>query len=428
MLFLLAIASARSASWKRAIEKYPTVMVLLLSSSCTGCAQAKKLIRTLKPVMPPGIKILSTDLISFQRQLNRKPNKRVPNYAIFRKGKLISVEAANYTYQTFLETIYNIANPRIETISNTSVIDDPQFENTVIFSGSEIDEQFIETAIHFRDSKIKFMFHTGEFGVSIHQQAMNKTTFWRGYPESIVEWIEKVIGFTKPIPFHLGNSSIFFAVTRGATDPEIETYFDYLSNDNIPDGVVLANGNWERDKSLLADCQISPNERSFVLVKPDGRCYPFVDDDVVSCELLKIFISRVMYNWYDQTAPVTPADKKFGMVSPLKGDNIAKMIPNARGCTMLHLYNDASQSTDEMQLLFARIARRFAQRNFKFYEFEIRRNCRPSWIPDSDGFSMFAAWPPGDRRPVIYRSHMTTEAVTKWTHSIARELCNVTIA
>ena len=427
MLLLALLALFEGDPCLQAVKKHKAAIVLLESRFCTGCLQVKRMLRDLKSEFPEGTTTCCANLVKFQESLKRKPDREVPNYALFRNGKLITVVAEEMTNESLLRTLRVLRDPPIERIQEGTEIESDRVLKTVVFRGDEEDEQFAEAAILFRNYPVRFLWERGEFGVSVLDNVKKRTTIWRGYPESIVEWIEKLVNLTRPMPFHRNNSALFLAVGFGVTSPDTDDFFDYLSDGNIPESVVLGYANWDRDAEMLKNCSISPNERTFVLIKPNGMCYPFVDDDVVSSELLKIFIHSVMRGMYDKRAPVSGTEKRYGLVSPLNGASIADTIPNPKICTMLHIYSESSLSTPKMQQMYATLARRFSQKNFRFYEMDTRMNWRPTWIPNNDGFPMLATWAPGDRRPNIYRGIMTLESLTKWIHATAYQTCNLTM-
>lgn len=427
MLLLTLLAFFDDDPCLAAVKKYKAAIVLLESKFCTGCLQVKRLLRDLKSEFPDNTTTCSASLLKFETNLKRKPDREVPNFALFRNGRLITVATENVTNESLLHTLKVLRDPPIDKYEGDPDTDNKDILRTVIFRGEEDDEQFAKTAILFRNYPVRFLREPGEFGVSVYDNLKKRVTIWRGYPESIVEWVEKVVNLTRPIPFHRKHSILFLAVGYGATSPDTDTYFDYLSDGNLPDGVVLGYANWDRDASLLKNCSISPNDRTFVVVKPNGVCYPFVDDDVISCELLKLFLHTVVHGGYDNRKPVNSMERRYGMVTPLNGSKIADVIPSPSICTILHLYTETSISTPKMQQMYATLARRFSQKNFRFYEMDSRTNWRPTWVPNNDGFSMLATWAPGDRRPNIFRGIMTLESLTKWIHATAYQTCNLTM-
>ena len=402
-------------------------MVLITTNDCNNCQKMSNLVSKMKKLIPKEGKICSQDGRHFEKILQRKPNFDVANFALYRKGEFLSIITDNLTEDTISQTMKTLLNPPIykvdENTINRSIF--YQKNKTVVFRNNEEDNEFYKVAILFRDYPITFLLAEGEFGATMIDNVKKRTIHYRGYPESLVEWVAKTADITPPLPYFSPNNTLLVYATYGSVPKETDNIFDSLSY-QLVGHVSLGYANWDRDKYLLRNCKISPNNGTYLGINPNGVCYPFVDDDVVTPELLNFFIRNVRIGYYDYPSPSSQPIYSFGRVVPLNATSILYKIPSHK-CTVLHYSNSKSLSHDEVSRAYARVARKFSQPNLTFYELDAYYNWAPPYVPKNDGFPLIAMWGPHDWRPYIFREILSNGTLANWVLAKANSVCNITI-
>lgn len=404
-------------------------MILLKEEPCRYCNNFSHYVQQIKSSLPEGGIICSKESRVLPISFPRRPNYAVPNFLFFRKGELFQVTTENFTLHSISQTMNKLLNPPVHFIDDSNV-SSPIFyqtEKTVIFYGEDEDfEQFYRASIHFRNYPITFLMGHGEYSAKLIDNYRKRTINYRGYPESIIDWVSKVSDITPPFPVYSSNSSLFLFATYGPSQPETEELFNklsYLINENF----ILGYANWDRDRDFLQKCRVTPNKQgTYLAITPDGRCYPFVDDDVATPELISFFLSKVYNGQFDSPKKILNAESSIGRVLPLDSNLIRTKIPSNK-CTVLHITNSFSFSHKYSTKIFAQIAPQFAQKNLAFYEIDTRFNSLPAYVPNNDGFPMVAMWKPNDEKPSIFRDIMTKGTLANWIFAVANLNCNITI-
>ncbi|OHT03903.1 hypothetical protein TRFO_28748 [Tritrichomonas foetus] len=406
-------------------------MILLTSERCTNCNRISRIIADMKPILPKGSKICTEMhhhfFESYKSIMKRKPNYDVPNFALFRKGKFVSIASDTLNEKTISHTMNALLHPPVHFVDDSNISNAKFYrtEKTIIFKSFEDFEPFYQVAIHFRNYPFTFLVGEGEFSATMVDNLRKRTINYRGYPESLIEWVAKVTDITPPLPFTAKNNSMLLYTTYGAVPQEIEEIYDKLSY-LIGDHISLGYANWDRDHLMLKNCSVSPADGTFVAFS-NGICYPFVDEDVITPELLAFFLSKVVQGFYLNPRPCAPTARNFGRVVPLDARTIEKKIPSHK-CAVLHLSNSESLSHNSVSQIYAKVARKFTQKNLAFYELDTHLNWAPSYVPNNDRFPLIAMWRPNDRRPMIFRDVLTNGSLANWVLAKAISSCNLTIS
>lgn len=427
MLLIFSIIQAKLSCIER-VRQADAGMIFLTADSCRHCNLVSSIIKNVRPNLPNGSVICSKNKQNFNNFLIRKPNFDIPNFALYRKGEFIQISTENFTSQSIDKTIHDLLYPPVNFIddSNESLSQFYKTEKTIIFHGEEEDfEEFYRVAIYFRNYPITFLVGYGNYSAIMIDNYRKRQINYRGYPEQLIEWVSKVSDITPPFPCLGLNNTVFLYVTYGSVPQETEVMFNQLSY-RINEHIALGYANWDRDRSQLRQCNISPSEGTYVAITPDGKCFPFVDDDVATPELISFFLSKVVQGYYSKPHLNSSTTMNFGRVVPLNAELIAKKIPSHK-CAVLYISNSLSFSHMYVSKVYAKVARKFTQKNLAFYELDTQYNWAPSYIPNNDGFPMVAMWRPKDQRPYIFREVFTSDKLTNWVLAKALSFCNLTM-
>ncbi|KAK8835579.1 hypothetical protein M9Y10_042465 [Tritrichomonas musculus] len=427
MILLFLILQTKLSCIER-VHNSDAGMIFLTADSCRHCNYVSTLIQNIRPTLPKGSVICSKNKQNFNNFLSRKPNFDVPNFALYRKGEFIQISTENFTAQSITKTINDLLHPPVNFIdeSNISLSQFYKTEKTIIFHGEEEDmEEFYRVSIYFRNYPITFLVGYGNYSAIMIDNFRKRQINYRGYPEQLVEWVSKVSDITPPYPTLGINNTAFLYLTYGAVPQETEILFNQLSY-KIGEHVALGYANWDRDRLQIKPCKMSPAEGTYVAITPDGICYPFVDDDVATPELISFFMSKVVQGYYKRPTKNSSTTINFGRVVPLNAGMITKKIPSHK-CAVLHISNSLSYSHMDVSKIYAKVARKFTQKSLAFYELDTQYNWAPSYVPNNDGFPMIAMWRPNDQRPYIFKEVLTSATLTNWVLAKALSFCNLTM-
>lgn len=412
------------------IKRSLASIVLITTPKCAQCEKIKENTKDIDNKLPNNTSFHVMSMIKWNRKMKNKLYADVPYFGLFYEGELIKIISKMMNERKILKLMDIILNPKISML-NTNLVH-PFLEanrNVILLESTYRHYNFNIAAIYFFDyPNISFAWMLGNNSkISFLDYKSQRVEIFYENDNKLIDWIKNVTDQTPPLNLHFGSSGMLLSVVYGRELKETNALFGKLA---IKVGSLLTFGyaNWIRDASYISDCQISPNNRTYVILNDKLQCYPFVDDDVISFDLVWFWVSKKINGNYDRRSPLQDIPVTHGAIIPLNAENIRNKIPGKRACTVLHMSNSNSIDHPNVSGALAKSARNFMINNkIVFYEINPQYNACPSYLPNNDGFPMIVMYAPQDHRPHIFSAVFSPQALHNWIIETAQNVCNISI-
>lgn len=398
--------------------KSTAAVVLICSKDFDYCAKMKKMMKKIQLKAPSDTLLCSISKVKWNTFLQQKLNREIPYFALFRKGKLIDLVTFNVTEKAVMSTLNSLRDPPVIVYNKT--IDPSKLDKNkmvISLSSNQVYEPFYTAAFKFRNSFLTFIHQPGDnISIKFYNRVKNKTITFNKNEQQLMSWIKTCSQAIPPFPYIPKNISAFIAIVKSGESDEINDLFGNLDK-NIQEPVVFGYANWKRDYSKIANCRLKPNSVSFVLINED--CYPFLDDDVMTPELIKEFIIKTIkkskQNEKNKKESISYYDSESGVYT-INSTMFMNLIPG-NNCKFVHLSNKQSLSNNISYDNFKKASYYFSKANQKymnFYQFDYSSNWVPPYLPNPDGFPMIVLYYPNNTRPTIYRNLHKKTNIQNW--------------
>ena len=143
--------------------KSAAAIILICSVKYKYCTKLKKLLKKVQLSSPSDTLLCSISKVKWKTFIPQKLNRKIPYFALFRKGKFVDLVTFNATKKTILSTLKSLRDPPV-TVYNKTIDPSKLTGNKMIIclSSNQVYEPFYDAAFKFRNSFLTFIHQPGD--------------------------------------------------------------------------------------------------------------------------------------------------------------------------------------------------------------------------------------------------------------------------